>query len=151
MKSKFITGGVGVGKTHMAEKFLEEEKSRWEEIRQTFAEPNWQRFEDHFKFYECPTITLEARMPKRAMEIIKEATKAYMVVLDDLGMSKTSSYNTDIIYIIINKRWKEKKLTIVTSNLTLKQISELIDDRLTSRLSAFELIEIIGKDKRLKK
>jgi DNA replication protein DnaC len=51
--------------------------------------------------------------------------------------------------MIIDKRIELGKPTVVTSNLSLSQISQLIDDRLASRLASFELIEMKGEDKRL--
>lgn len=148
MNSKFITGKTGVGKTYLAKKLLDEEHDRWPKIRQEFSDPNWAVESQHFKYYSCPKIVIEAKIAKRALEIIQEASRAHIVVLDDLGMNKISNYNPDIIYIIINERLEKGKTTIVTSNLSIDDISDHIDDRLASRLSSFEQIEITGKDRR---
>jgi len=149
MTSKFITGKTGVGKTYLAKQYLKEMKDKWPEIKMTFSDPNWAREPEHFKFYSCPELMLEARIPKRALELLKEITTAYFVILDDFGVNKQSNYNTDIIYIAINKRIESGKITIVTSNLSIKQIDELIDDRLASRLASFEQIELVGSDRRV--
>lgn len=148
MNSKFIYGETGVGKTHEARRFLEESKKEYPQIRAKYH--SLVDVKELYKFYFIPELILEARIAKRAMELIKEAVLAEVIVLDDLGVNKQSNYNPDIIYIIINQRLEKGKTTIVTSNIDIKTISETIDDRLASRLASFEVIELKGKDKRLK-
>ena len=51
---------------------------------------------------------------------------------------------------VVNDREFAKKQTIITTNLNMKQISDLYDERLASRLSAYKIIEMSNKDKRRK-
>jgi DNA replication protein DnaC len=147
MTSKFITGKAGVGKTYMAKQLLFEAKSEYETIKSKYH-PLVAK-EELYKKYSIPELIMEARIPKRALELIKEATFAEVIILDDLGMNKNSNYNPDIVYIILNKRLEKGKTTIVTSNLSITRIGEEIDDRLASRLASFEVVEIEGKDRRI--
>jgi len=80
-----------------------------------------------------------------------------VVLLDDLGAHKVTDWRRDILTYIINKRYNEKKITIITSNYLIEKpsvsgedtLEERIGYRLVSRL--FEMcrvVEIKGKDYR---
>ena len=58
-----------------------------------------------------------------------------LLLIDDLGAQKNSEWSREVLYLLIDRRYRDVRPTIVTSNLTLDQISELIDDRIASRLA----------------
>jgi DNA replication protein DnaC len=57
-----------------------------------------------------------------------------LLVLDDIGTEKTSPWTETIIYTIVNKRYNLKKPTIVSTNLSLKELSKKIGVRTMDRL-----------------
>lgn len=83
-------------------------------------------------------------------DIIRQFTRARLVVLDDLGAEKTSEFALQSLYIIIDKRYSEMRPTIITSNLSVDEISEKVGDRIASRIAGMcKVIELKGKDRRI--
>lgn len=146
----FLTGKPGVGKTYHAKSLLNTAISNWnlyrsrQNIPGTLAEGK-----DLYKFYTCNELMMYARVAKEQIDLYEKCIRLKGLVLDDLGVGKRSDFVPDIIYMIVDKRLDLGKPTIVTSNLKLEEISDLIDDRLASRLATYEYKEIIGEDKRL--
>lgn len=67
--------------------------------------------------------------------IIDKYKDCHFLVLDDIGVKKPSDWMLDILYLIINSRYEDMKTTIITSNLTLTELSnQFEDDRITSRI-----------------
>ena len=72
-------------------------------------------------------------------------------MLDDLGVDKTSEGSLQTLYTIIDRKYREEKQTLITSNLTLDEIAEEVGDRIASRIAGMcKVVEIKGKDRRLK-
>lgn len=58
-----------------------------------------------------------------------------LLILDDFGVEKSTEWSYQLLYMLIAYRNDHNKTTIFTSNLSLLQISErLEDDRLTARI-----------------
>ncbi len=70
------------------------------------------------------------------------------LVLDDLGAGAGSDFERRFAVEVIELRMNQLRPTIVTTNWTLQEISDRIDDRLASRLSAFKRLEFGGRDLR---
>lgn len=64
-----------------------------------------------------------------------------VLVLDDFGAQKETSWADETLYDIIDTRYEEGLCTIVTSNLNLKELSESGAGRISSRL--LEICHII--------
>ena len=72
---------------------------------------------------------------------------ADLVILDDLGCEFSSSFNSSVIYNLINSRCNMSKPTIVSSNLDISQLSDKYDQRIVSRLiGAFRTLRFLGED-----
>jgi len=79
-----------------------------------------------------------------ALRIVREAD---LLILDDLGTEKVTASRLDIIMGVIDSRTsRENKSTIVSSNLSLKEISEIYGERLFSRLSAMKIVNFKFED-----
>ena len=73
-----------------------------------------------------------------------------VLVIDDLGSEKITDWAMEMFYSIINKRYEENRTTIITSNLSIEEISKKYGDRLASRIVGMcDIIKIEGEDKRL--
>lgn len=57
-------------------------------------------------------------------EIIKELTTCDLLVLDDLGAERQSSYMSEIVFEVIDTRYSARKPAIITTNLSLVEISD---------------------------
>jgi DNA replication protein DnaC len=81
------------------------------------------------------------------IKIIDKLSTISILVIDELGIRKETDYTRSIITEVMDKRYYSDLGMIAISNLGLEDLAELYqDDRIPSRLSAFKLILIKGKD-----
>lgn len=75
--------------------------------------------------------------------------EADLLIVDDLGTEVSNAFTTSEIFNIINTRIIRDKKTIISSNLTPKEISDTYTDRVFSRvLQNFIPLKFYGKDLR---
>lgn len=60
------------------------------------------------------------------------------LILDDLGSSGVNEWRKEVLFEFIDYRYNLKKPTVITSNLSLKEIKESFGDRSYSRVAAKE-------------
>ena len=65
-------------------------------------------------------------------EVINRLSDVDVLIIDDFGVTKQKEYVDERFFQIINKRYVQKKATIVTSNLALDSLE--MDERIKSRL-----------------
>jgi len=83
--------------------------------------------------------------------LYKNIERKGVLIIDDLGAVKLTDFVRQITYYIINEREMKCLPTIITSNFGLNEIDEMIDSRISSRISGMcEVLQIKGKDRRLK-
>ncbi len=135
----FITGEAGNGKTHLAVALLID-----------YGERN----PLNCKFINIPKMFLKIQSKIKNDEdytqTIDEISSLSFIVLDDLGIGNITDYKKDVIYCIINERLNNNKQTIVTSNLTIENISEIYDERIASRIGSYKSIKMPKSDYRYK-
>jgi DNA replication protein DnaC len=129
-KSLYFTGVIGSGKTVYAAHLLLSSvdiKGLFGPRRFTFTPVLLQQLKSTFN-----NSTSESES-----DIIAKYSDAGVLVLDDFGVEKTTEWSYNALYLIINHRYEYLKPTIFTSNYTLDQIAEkLNDDRLPSRINS---------------
>jgi DNA replication protein DnaC len=118
-------GAVGVGKTHLSVGILRAliEKGiscRFYEYRSLLKEIQ--------SSYNPNTNTTE-------MGILESLFEYDVIVLDELGAAKPTEWVQDTIGLIINARYNEKKITILTTNY-LDQRQTPLDETLKDRIGA---------------
>ena len=80
----------------------------------------------------------------------KDIRRKKCLILDDMGAEKTSEWSIQTLYSIIDRRYRDEKQTLITSNLTLDEIAEKVGDRIASRIAGMcKVVEIKGKDRRI--
>jgi len=72
-------------------------------------------------------------------------------IFDDVGAQKLSDYVVEAWYDIIDYRYAECLPTIFSSNLSLKEVSLAMSDRIASRMASGKVVELKGNDRRLSK
>ncbi len=145
-----IVGECGLGKTHLAVAVLKEI------IAKNISPCLFYDFRDLLKeiqdSYNPSTSTSE-------LQVLAPIYEAELLVLDELGATKPTTWMQDTMTQIINKRYNDKKLTIFTSNFLdttslnyEETLSERLGVRLRSRLYEMcKLIHIKGDDFRRSK
>jgi DNA replication protein DnaC len=138
-------GNCGVGKTHLAVSLL----------KQIILERK-----DRGLFYDFRDLLREIQASwnivsqTSELEVLSPVLAAEVLVLDELGANKPTEWVRDTIAHIINCRYNDKKLTILTSNYpdTSERpgedtLTDRIGARLRSRLYEMcKVVEIQGED-----
>jgi len=148
----FFTGNSGTGKTALACVLAKE-------VIKGVSDYDWVYGKSkEFGFITVPDFLLEIEtgfkgryydeMPAGIIE--KYASIEYLI-LDDLGAERSSEWVLEHLYILLNRREQNcRDNIIITSNLSLDELSGKIGDRITSRISGMtKTIRFTGKDRRL--
>jgi hypothetical protein len=105
-------------------------------------------------FRRWSQLYLDVRQTYRPGSTEGDAMKNYCVhpclVLDDLGAGSLSDHERRCTFEVLEERVNRDLVTIITTNLSMKQIAELMDDRIASRLSKLIFIQFSGKDRRIR-
>ena len=71
------------------------------------------------------------------------------VLLDDLGAEKTTPFVLQELYRLISQRELWQKPTMISTNLSLDDLANKLDDRIASRLAGGIVLKFSGTDHRL--
>lgn len=83
-------------------------------------------------------------------EILDRLAARELLVLDDLGAERVSDWSIQMLYLLIDRRYRRMKKTLISSNLSPAEIAEKLDDRIASRLSEMcEMVRFEGEDRRM--
>lgn len=137
-------GTCGVGKTHLAVALLKEI------IRKTADRGLFYDFRDLLREIQGSWNSVSQTSE---LEVLRPVLDAKILVLDELGANKPTSWVKDTIAHIINYRYNEKKLTLFTSNYLdspskpgEETLTDRIEARLRSRLHEMCRVVQIGGD-----
>ena len=109
-----LYGNVGTGKSYLSACIANNIMERLHSVCATSMVKIMDLARD---FKEKDTLTnLEAKM-----------MKADLLILDDLGTESESSYAKEIVYRVIDGRYRIKKPMVITTNLTLGQMQSCMD------------------------
>ena len=145
----YLYGKTGRGKTHLA--FSNFNKA-------FFGNMDNKALDFVFKnrFIATNSIQILRRMRQcenanEEQEVINKLSNSILII-DDLGVQKDTEFAVQTIYEIIDNRWlKGREGLIITSNLSLNELSKKFnDDRISSRIAGMcKVIKIEGNDFRL--
>ncbi len=138
-KGIFITGQVGTGKTHLGVAILHEVIKNGKNIQFVTMANLFMRLRDGFKLGTTELGVIEQYFNR-------------VVLFDDFGAEKQSEYTIQAVYTLLANRYnKAEHKIIITSNLSLDEIAEKMDDRIASRIAGMcEVVELKGKDYRIR-
>jgi DNA replication protein DnaC len=113
-KGLLFMGPSGVGKTHLAVAALKELIKRG----------HGGLFCDYRELLKEIQASYNPASESTEMGILEPVRTAEILVLDDLGASKPSDWVRDIVGIVLNARYNEKRTTLVTTNYLDNPASE---------------------------
>ena len=131
-KGLLLYGGTGVGKTFAAA---------------CIANAIKDKYGGNCVFTNCSMIISDVQKYYNDVEVCvyQQFRTADLVVIDDFGAERNSSFADEITYNIINLLYNSQKAVIITTNLNPK----LFSDRIRSRLAEMCLwVEVTGTDRR---
>jgi DNA replication protein DnaC len=146
-KGLFFMGSCGVGKTHLAVAIISE-------LTLTKGVPCL--FYDFRDLLKEIRSSYDAGSPISEFSVLEPVVTKEVLVLDDLGAWKITDWVQDIVNYIINKRYNESLITIITSNwmdnpknVDEANLADRIGVRLRSRLHEMcHEFEVEAKDYR---
>lgn len=149
----FLTALRGLGKTHLAVALMREIILDTQPVYQGGVyKIDIQRMP---LFISVPELLLEIRDTFNGHEasekaVIDKYSWVDVLVLDDFGVEKTSGWVLQTLYTLMDRRYREELRTIITSNLSIEEIQEKLDDRIASRIVGMCKVRILkGRDRRL--
>ena len=75
-----------------------------------------------------------------------------LLIIDDLGTELCNSFTNSKLFYCINERTLKRKATIISTNLTFRDLSTIYSERIVSRLtSTYTALKLFGKDIRMLK
>jgi DNA replication protein DnaC len=81
--------------------------------------------------------------------VFQHHARARLLVLDDVGASKSTEWTEEINYRLVNHRYENELPTLFTSNLPPKELPAMLGDRVASRLIEMTSPVVLrGEDRR---
>lgn len=141
-KGLFITGTVGTGKTHLAISIIDY-------IARILKRKIYGRiiFTTAIDLLSEIKYSYETKDTEGTVNFYEECD---LLVIDDLGIEKSTDWTHELFYKIIDSRYSNMLPTIITTNLTDIEIKEKLSERIISRI--YEMcqgVKLTGKDYRI--
>ena len=143
-----LRGNTGCGKTHLAIAIAKKIPTEDSKIR-----GSWETIPGTI-FTTAPELLLKIRSAFREgseqseERLIDYYSGCELLILDDLGSEKTSEFAVTTLYVIIDRRLRDCRKTIITTNMSQQEIEQTFGARIASRLSGMENIKINMPDHR---
>ena len=138
--SIIMMGKTGLGKTHLSLSIAKEVITGGFGVIYTPAQKLVSALErEHFSFSGSDAA-------------IRKYTDCDLLIIDDLGAEFPSQFTTAAIGNLINERLYENRPTIISTNLSVKELNERYSERTASRiLGEYKRLQFIGEDIRFLK
>lgn len=136
-----ISGNTGVGKTFLTNCIAAELLHRGKSVIYLTAHQFFERLADY-----------TFRREQENADTLSFLLECDLLIIDDLGTELNNGFINSQLFLCINERILHKKSTIISTNLSLKQLSRTYTERISSRIiESYEHFQIYGEDIRIKK
>lgn len=137
-------GGVGVGKTHLEAAIANYliEKQQESVIFGTFVSLLGKIRQSYERN--------EGRLGAKEGHLLDAMASCSLLCVDDLGKEKKSQWVAEKMFEIFNARYEDLKPLVITTNFSLSELREYLDEAVFSRiLEVCRVVECGGKDYRI--
>ena len=138
--SLIFCGATGLGKTHLSTALARRVIERGFDVYYTTALQMFADFE-HARF--------GTDMGMESVVSLDRYTSCELLILDDLGTEVSNQFTNSCLYMVLNERINKGLPTVISTNLTGKEIKARYTDRIASRiLGDFKPMLFVGVDVR---
>ena len=139
-----LYGETGLGKTFLSNCIA---KALLDSRHTVLYQSSIHLFED-----VCGDVIMKKNDDPRLKELYDYLYSCDLLIIDDLGTEFTNSFVTTELYNILNTRMREKKSTVISTNLNLQELTDRYSDRISTRLFAeYKVFHFYGNNIRLAK
>ncbi|GBU21046.1 hypothetical protein R80B4_00935 [Fibrobacteres bacterium R8-0-B4] len=142
----FIGGSVGTGKTHLACAVQKKLNADGRKSALVFSSEMFLLLHRSFSKNKDGGLVEDEVVDKYASK-----RGGDIAIFDDVGVHKVSDYTTEAWFKIIDRRYRNDSPTMITTNLTPKELAAAVGDHNSSRIMSGAWVEFKGEDRRLKK
>ena len=136
-----FNGGTGLGKTFLSACIARTVADKGYSVAYESAQHLFAKLEKH-RFHPDEESGLAAA----------KFTGCDLLIVDDLGTELTGNFVVAALYSLINDRLLAGKATIISTNLTIGELSQRYSPQIASRLQgSFQLLPFVGEDIRVLK
>ncbi len=144
-KNLFLSGAPGLGKTFLSAC-----------IARTVSEHGFSVVYDTagnvFAQFETRKFQRDGDNAREARDETRRYLNCDLLILDDLGSELTTQFTQSALYELLNTRLVGEKCTVISSNLTLEDVSRRYAPQIASRLEGeYHVLRFFGDDIRLLK
>lgn len=134
-----LFGGTGLGKTHLSSAVARVVIERGYDVCYTTAVGMIADYEyDRFKSGR-----------EGSGDLLDRYADCDLLIIDDLGTEVVNQFTVSVLYTLINTRLNRGRSTIISTNLTQKELRERYWDRITSRIfGEYQPLIFVGTDVR---
>lgn len=113
-KSLFITGDPGNGKSHLAAAIAKSLQERGKTVV----------FQDTTELLRRIRKTFSRENKESEQEIMSSLLDCDLLIIDDLGAEKVTDWTAEVLFTIINGRYRKLLPTLITSNFRLSELRD---------------------------
>lgn len=100
----------------------------------------------------CGDVIMKKGQNPDSQETYRYLYSCDLLIIDDLGTEYTNSFVSSELYNILNTRMRERKSTVISTNLNLQELTERYSDRISTRIFAeYKVYNFYGDNIRLAK
>ena len=143
MQNLLLLGSVGVGKTFLSNCIAKELIDKGFSVIY---------FSSHDLFDLLAKQAFSKKEEQEPHSFLEHIFDCDLLIVDDLGTELNNSLVTSQLFLCINERLLRNKSTLISTNLSVRDLSTLYSERIFSRITGnYKMIRLTGEDIRLQK